>query len=160
MLEAKARVTNPSASYKDSWMMENNNASNMFNNNNNVCENYFRGDSSNTIVTRQHDKTMNTTSRNSSNIDHLILCLTLPPSMGESTYTKTRYFSTTLQGSSTSQIEIRVTPGYQQLVMCEYPRNLRPKFSRTVHLSWSDLHCCRPFGTRCLNQDAQYGELF
>jgi hypothetical protein len=60
--------------------MENNNASSMFNNNNSAHENSFMGDNSSTIVTSPQEKTMNITSPNSSDIDHNIHCLTLPPS--------------------------------------------------------------------------------
>jgi hypothetical protein len=66
---------------------------------------------------------MNSTHPNCSDIDHHIHCLTLPPSMGERTYTNTVYFSMTSLGLLRSQVEISVTPSYQQLVMCEYPRN-------------------------------------
>ena len=80
-------------------------------------------DNSNTIVTSHQDKIMNNTLPNSSNIDHLIHYLALPPSMGESTYANTRYFSMTSLGLSRSQVEITFTPNYQQPVMCEYPGN-------------------------------------
>jgi hypothetical protein len=58
-LEAKAQVTNPRASYKDSWMMENNNACSMFNNNSSAHENSFMGDNNNTTVTSHQDNTRN-----------------------------------------------------------------------------------------------------
>jgi hypothetical protein len=107
-LEAKARVTNPRSSYKDSWIMENNNASSMFNNNNSTHENSFMGDNSSTIVTSPQEKTMNITSPNSSDIDHNIHCLTLPPSTGERTYANTGYFSMTSLGLLRSLVKIPV----------------------------------------------------
>jgi hypothetical protein len=116
-------VTNPRNNYKESWMMENRNAYNMFNNKKNAFDNSFMVDNNNTIVTSHQDKIMNNTLPNSSNIDHLIHYLALPPSMGESTYANTGYFSMTSLGLSRSQVEITFTPNYQQPVMCEYRGN-------------------------------------
>ena len=95
----------------------------MFNNNNSARENSFMGDSNNTIGNIHQDKTINSTSPNLSDIYHLIHCLTLPPSMGERTYANTGYFSTTSLGLSRSQVEILVTPSYQQSAMWEYLGN-------------------------------------